>query len=105
MTAGAADVWLDAELEPLRVLVADKDPIAGGLVVAVLAELGHDVRASSSGGDAWRTFEEWQPELVVLDVSLEDVDGLQVCRRIRERDKEREVFVLFLIRRDNAKTL
>jgi len=105
MTAGAPDVWLDAELEPLRVLVADGDPIVRRLVVTVLAELGHDVRASSTGGEAWRTFAEWQPELVVLDARLHDVDGLEVCRRIRDWDEKREVFVLFLIGRDNTEAL
>ena len=102
MTAGATDVWLDAELEPLRVLVADKDPIVRRLVITVLADLGHEIRTSSTAGDAWRTFEEWRPELVVLDTTADDVDGLQLCRRIRERDEKREVFVLFLVGRDNA---
>jgi DNA-binding response OmpR family regulator len=105
MTAGVTDLWLDAELEPLRVLVAEKDPIVRRLVVAVLTELGHDVRATSTGGEACRTFEEWQPELVVLGVSLDDVDGLEVCRRIRDGDEKREVFVLFLVGRDNIETL
>ena len=105
MTARATDVWLDTELEPLRVLVADEDPIVRRLVASVLSELGHDVRASSTGREAWRTFEEWQPELVVLDVSLDDVDGLEVCRRIRDWDEKREVFVLFLVERDNAEIL
>jgi DNA-binding response OmpR family regulator len=105
MTAGAPDVWLDVEREPLRVLVADEDPIVRRLMASVLSELGHDVRASSTGGEAWRAFAEWQPELVVLDASLGDIDGLDVCRRIRDWDEKREVFVLFLIGRDNVETL
>lgn len=105
MTAGAPDVWPDVELEPLRVLVADRDPIVRRVIVAGLAELGHDVRASSTGAEAWRSFEEWHPELVVLDVSPDDVDGLEVCRRIRKWDERREVFVLFLVGRDNTETL
>ena len=90
---------------PFRVLVADEDPVVRLLVVAVLAELGHEVRVSSNGGDAWRTFEEWLPDLVVLDVGLPIVDGIEVCRRIREWDEKREVFVLFLTGRDHPETL
>ena len=90
---------------PLRVLVADHDPIVRLLVLAVLAELGHDTRVSSNGGDAWRTFEEWLPELVVLDADLPIVDGLELCRRIREYDEKREVFVLFLTGRDHPEVL
>ena len=89
----------------LRALVADHDPIVRLLVVSVLAELGHETRACTNGADAWRTFEEWLPELVVLDADLPIVDGVEVCRRIREWDEKREVFVLFLTGRDHPEIL
>ena len=98
-------VTADARPAPLRVLVADDDPIVRLLVVAVLAELGHETEVASDGRDAWRLFEEWQPDLVVLDVDMPYVDGLEVCRRIREIDDKREVFVLFLTGRDHPERL
>src|SRR5262249_53958271 len=79
-----------------RALVADHDPVVRQLVVSVLAELGTESRACASGADAWRTFEEWLPELVVIDADLPIVDGVEICRRIREWDEKREVFVLVL---------
>jgi DNA-binding response OmpR family regulator len=90
---------------PLRVLVADDDPIVRLLIVAVLAELGHETEVAADGADAWRMFEEWHPDLVVLDVDMPVVDGLEVCRRIRELDDKREVFVLFLTGRDHPEAL
>jgi CheY-like chemotaxis protein len=90
---------------PLRVLVADDDAIVRLLVVAVLGELGHEPEAVSTGVEAWRRFEEWHPDLVILDVDMPDIDGLEVCRRIREHDDKREVFVLFLTGRDRPETL
>jgi DNA-binding response OmpR family regulator len=95
----------DARGVSLRVLVADDDPIVRLLVVAVLAELGHDTEVASNGADAWRAFEEWHPDLVILDVDMPIVDGIEVCRRIREFDDKREVFVLFLTGRDHPETL
>jgi DNA-binding response OmpR family regulator len=89
----------------LRVLVADDDPVVRLLVVAVLSELGHETEVAAHGGDAWRMFEEWQPDLVVLDLDMPIVDGLEVCRRIREMDDKREVFVLFLTGRDHPEAL
>ena len=80
-------------------------PIVRLLVVSVLAELGHETRACANGADAWRTFEEWLPELVVLDADLPIVDGVEICRRIREWDEKREVFVLFLTGRDHPEIL
>jgi len=91
--------------DSLRVLVADGDPIARLLVLAVLSELGHEARVASDGAEAWRMFEEWHPELVVIDVNLDVVDGLDVCRRIREVDEHHEVFVLFLTGRDHPESL
>jgi len=105
VSASVQAVIPESRPAPLRVLVADDDPIVRLLVVAVLGELGHEVRVSSNGGDAWRTFEEWLPDLVILDVGLPIVDGLEVCRRIREWDEKREVFVLFLTGRDHPETL
>jgi DNA-binding response OmpR family regulator len=93
------------ELQPPRVLVADDDPIVRLLVVAVLAELGLETEVAVDGADAWRLFEEWRPELVVLDADMPVTDGIEVCRRIREVDEKREVFVLFLSGRDRPEEL
>jgi DNA-binding response OmpR family regulator len=90
---------------PLRVLVADDDPIARLLVVAVLAELGLEADVACDGAEAWRLFAKGRPDLVVLDVEMPIVDGLEICRRIRERDERREVFVLFLAERDHPEEL
>ena len=72
----------------------------------MLAELDAevDVRASH-GGEAWSVFEEWRPDLVMLDVDMPIVDGIEVCRRIRELDEDHEAFVLFLTGRDHPETL
>jgi len=90
---------------PLRVLVADDDPIVRLLVAAVLGELGHEPEVASNGFEAWQIFEEFHPDLVILDVDMPDIDGIEVCRRIRELDDRREVFVLFLTGRDRPETL
>jgi DNA-binding response OmpR family regulator len=100
MTAEHGPTVSAAHGEGLRVLVADDDPVVRLLIVAVLSELGHEIEVASDGGDAWRIFEEWRPNLVILDVDMPIVDGLEVCQRIRELDEEREVFVLFLAARD-----
>jgi CheY-like chemotaxis protein len=97
----SAPAGSDFRAAPLRVLVADDDPIARLLIVAVLTELGHDTEVAIDGGEAWAIFEQWRPDLVILDVEMPVVDGLEVCRRIREQDEQREVFVLFLAGRDH----
>jgi two-component system sensor histidine kinase/response regulator len=67
------------------VLVVDDFPDALALYEAVLAEDGHHVRTAQSGIEALRKVDEREPELVLLDVSMPGLDGVEVLRRLRAR--------------------
>ena len=89
----------------LRVLVADDDPEVCSLIVSVLREFDAEIEVAHDGGEAWSLFEEWRPELVLLDVDMPIVDGIEVCKRIRELDEDHEAFIVFLAERDHPETL
>jgi len=80
-----------------RVLVVDDEPNICALLSATLRLTDFDVRTSVNGTDALIAAEEFEPDLVVLDVMLPDLDGFQVARRLRA---SRPVPVLFLTARD-----
>jgi two-component system OmpR family response regulator len=80
-----------------RVLVVDDEPNICALLSATLRLTDFDVRTSANGTDALIAAEEFEPDLVVLDVMLPDLDGFQVARRLRA---SRPVPVLFLTARD-----
>ena len=67
-----------------RVLVVDDDPIVAEVVVDYLREAGLEPRHVADGPAALALAEEWRPELVVLDLMLPGIDGLEVCRRLRK---------------------
>jgi len=67
-----------------RILIVDDDPRLIRLVREVLCATGYDVLTSSSGEQAVETVAMEQPDLVVLDIMLQDVDGFQIARRVRE---------------------
>jgi two-component system KDP operon response regulator KdpE len=67
-----------------RILVVDDDPRLTRLVREVLTAAGYGVLTSTSGEQAIETLAVEQPDLVVLDIMLKDVDGYDVCRRVRE---------------------
>jgi signal transduction histidine kinase len=67
------------------VLIVDDFPDALALYEAVLAEDGHRVRLATSGVEALRQVDEREPELVLLDVSMPGLDGVEVLRRLRTR--------------------
>jgi len=68
-----------------NVLIVDDFPDALALYEAILAEDGHLVRTANSGEAALRKVDEEEPELVLLDVSMPGLDGVEVLRRLRAR--------------------
>lgn len=89
----------------MRVLYADDDVIARTLLASVLADLGHDAVAAEDGEHAWLLYQQAPVPLVVLDISMPRLDGLTVCRLIREHEAGRETFVLVLTARDGRDDL
>ncbi len=85
---------------PIRVLVVDDEPTLSELVGLALRYEGWQVRTAADGMSAISAAREFRPDLVVLDVMLPDVDGLEVLRRLRA-DIER-MPVLFLTAKDDV---
>ncbi len=85
---------------PIRVLVVDDEPTLSELVGLALRYEGWQVRTAADGMSAIAAAREFKPDLVVLDVMLPDVDGLEVLRRLRA-DIER-MPVLFLTAKDDV---
>jgi len=66
-----------------RVLVVDDDATVAEVVAGYLARAGYEVEQAADGPEALRRVRERQPDLVVLDLMLPGLDGVEVCRRIR----------------------
>lgn len=67
-----------------KILTIEDDPALLRLVQYTLAEEGMDVSTASNGRDGLRQFYSLQPELVILDLMMPEMDGWETCRRIRE---------------------
>ncbi len=83
-----------------QVLVVDDEPNIRELVQVALKFHGCDVTTAASGQDALRQAEAARPDLIVLDVMLPDLDGFEVCRRLRAA--RNDVPVIFLTARDTS---
>jgi two-component system KDP operon response regulator KdpE len=66
-----------------RVLVVDDEPQITRVLRTVLASHGYLVRTAAEGESALSQFREWSPELVITDLYMPHMDGIELCRRIR----------------------
>lgn len=66
-----------------RVLVVDDSEEIAELVAAVLAVNGYETRMAFTGSEALAVTREWGPDVIILDLTLPDVDGIEVCRQVR----------------------
>lgn len=82
----------------MKVLIVDDDPRLRDLVRLAMERAGFQTLTAADGQSALTSVARDLPDLVVLDIGLPEVDGLEVCRRIRQRS---EVPVLFLTARDD----
>ena len=66
-----------------RILVVDDDPVLSELVSYILQSEGYQTIVANNGEDGLRKFQSTNPDLVMLDVTMPELDGFEVCKRIR----------------------
>jgi PAS domain S-box-containing protein len=69
-----------------RILVVDDNVDAANALGRLLEFLGNNAIIANSGSQALETAERFNPELVLLDIGMPDMDGYEVCRKLREKD-------------------
>jgi signal transduction histidine kinase len=79
-----------------RLLVVDDNPAGRYATAHVLRSVGFEVLEAGSGNEAIKIVAENDPDLVVLDVNLPDIDGFEVCRRIRASESSARTPVIHL---------
>ena len=79
---------------PRRILVIEDDPDIGAMLALNLGAEGFGVAVETSGEGGLRWLQREQPLLLVLDLMLPGIDGLQVCRKVREREEYIPVIIL-----------
>jgi len=84
----------EALAEQRQLLVVDDDPAVTSLLRRGFSYEGYDVRAAASGDEALQLAGEELPDLVVLDLMMPGLDGLEVCRRLRAADPELPILML-----------
>ena len=77
-----------------QILVVDDDVMARDLLVRFLGLRGYHVRAAKDGREALRMIEEWIPDLLILDLVMPEMNGVEVLRALAERDYAGRTIIL-----------
>jgi signal transduction histidine kinase len=79
-----------------RILVVDDDPLARRSVRAMLERAYYQVETAAGGAEALAMMPVCKPDLVLLDIQMPEVDGLEVCRQIRDMQQNDLLPIIFL---------
>jgi DNA-binding response OmpR family regulator len=80
----------------MRILVAEDDSVSRRLLTVTLEGLGHEVTGAPDGREAWGEFEKSPFPVVISDWMMPEMDGLELCRRIRAADHTKYTYVILL---------
>lgn len=87
--------------EHRRILVVDDEPQITRVLRTSLTSQGYDIRVANDGETALEIMKDWTPDLVITDLSMPNMDGLELCRRIRSKS---QVPIIVLSVRGEEKT-
>jgi len=82
---------------PMKVLIAEDDDDSRELLGWLLQKLGHQVVAAANGKEAWDAFRKGRFRLVLVDVLMPEIDGLELCRRIRTHKQSKYTYTYIII--------
>jgi two-component system response regulator AtoC len=85
-----------------KVLVVDDEPEAVELLVEFLSSKGYEILTATSGEEALRRVREDRPHLVLLDIRMPKMNGIEVLKRIREIDPEMGIIMVTAVNEEDV---
>src|SRR5271156_1207413 len=69
--------------QPSKILIVDDEPQITRVLRTALSTQGHTLRIAANGVEGMEAVHEWKPDLVITDVSMPQMNGIELCREIR----------------------
>src|SRR5688572_535037 len=82
--------------EAERILIADDNPQGVELLEAYLSETPYQLRTATNGEETLKFIQEWQPDVVLLDIMMPRLSGFEVCKRMRQDPATRDIGVIMI---------
>jgi two-component system alkaline phosphatase synthesis response regulator PhoP len=83
-----------------KILIIDDEPDVRDIIRYNLAKEGHELETAENGLEGLKKVDSFQPDLVILDMMMPGMDGVEVCHMIRSNSKNNNVIVCFLSARN-----
>lgn len=88
-------------MPPKKILIVDDDPQVHRILETVLASKSYQIMKAPDGTLAWETICTQRPDLVVLDIMMPGLSGIEVCQKIRREPELSSTLVLMLSAKDS----
>ncbi len=85
--------------EDIKILLVDDEPDILEILRFNLEKVGYQIKTASNGLDALKVAEKFLPHLIVLDVMMPGLDGIETCERLRQDERFQETIIMFLTAR------
>ena len=90
----------------MNILIAEDDVVSRRLLKNALTKWGFEVTAVSDGRSAWETFQtEGAPRIAIMDWMLPEIDGIELCRRIRDAETSSSTYLILLTSRSGKQDI
>ncbi len=83
-----------------KVLIAEDDPVTAKILESNIKNWGYEVVTTRNGQQAWEAFRDNSIRLAILDWMMPKIDGVELCRKIREDKKEKYLYIILLTSKD-----
>jgi two-component system sensor histidine kinase/response regulator len=87
---------MDSSAAPRTILVVDNEPPVAALLREILRRAGHEVETCESGAEALAAAVASSPDVILLDIDMPEMDGLEVCARLKAIPATADIPVLFV---------
>jgi CheY-like chemotaxis protein len=86
-----------------RILVVEDETLTSEMLRRYFEMVGYEVVNALTGGDAIKKATEIKPSVIILDINLPDIDGYEVCRRLRSDEAVKTIPIIFLTTKDDRR--
>lgn len=82
--------------DQMSILVVEDEPVTCKIIVSILSEAGYYIRTATNGCECLDSLKQFQPDVILMDIKMPELDGIEACRRIKADTQLNSIPVVFV---------